>query len=343
MIKIVLYDKNCPFNSERTVPLFANARSIIFERRLPNELTESDIALIDSTMEYDMSGVKADVIIPFDCEDQYDYPDRINLSYYSILGKIKYYGKSAYRAGISNTDGLKYINMPHPFSLISRINMKSPAPLLLTKKSTTPIFYGSGTFIGQYNIKYPNQFKTRENRDTFFSDDSIKCLVKVNETSYTYSQRIDWLSRLNRQKISIEGGLILGAKGTNLSREWQEAVFGPGIGALSTHPRSRQDLLNLYKEHRIYLCPAGMGRWTTRLWDCAANDGVIISTDMHDYTILPEAPKAIIVKDGSNIVDMLSKVTDEILTIVEEQRSNRALIFSNTPEIIVDNFLKQIV
>lgn len=335
-----MYDLNHPFNLERTIPVFQYSNIISFELRRPDNKTESDIALVDSTMNYDMSDLKADIIIPFDCDDQYDYPDRINLSYHSVKDNAKYYGKSAYRPSVPSADGLRYINMPHPFSLIARSVMMQPAPFYYSKESITPIFYGSGTFIGDYHSKYPQDFANRDKR--FVSSKNTRCLNEYSSGKYVYSQRIDWLSDLRRNNIDIKGGLILGREGTNLSESWQIENFGQGISNLTAPPEHRGNLIELYKKHRVYLCPAGMGRWTTRLWDSASNDGVIISTDMHDYTILPRPPITVSIPDGESVSKILSDVLEDLPNYITLQKSNRELIFRMTPNDIILSFLNQL-
>lgn len=335
MIKIVLYDENHPFNSERTVPVFQYATNIIFERKLPTDKVESDIALVHSQMNYDMSDLKSDLIILFDCEDQFDIPDNIGESFQSLKNIAKYYAKSHYRPSFPNGLGMKYINMPHPFGLISRQYLNIPQDR--KNISFTPIFFGSGTFIGNYDKKYKPK-----NLDSYFKSDNLSSIGYVDGVC-VYSQRVEWLGDLRANNIDFVGGISRLDVNNNLGIEWQKKVFGKNVEKIMSNRISKIDLLKLMMRHKIFLSPSGMGRWTTRLWDAAAMGGIIICTDMHDYQMLPSPPRRkITIEDGNSLASFINQNKNEFPDFYVNHLSNAEDINSQSPNSLVEDFLDQI-
>ncbi len=330
MQKIIIYDLNSPFNSERTIPLFEAASNILFERRHPENKIKSDIALVHSQTNFDMSDLEADIIIPFDCEDQFDIPDNVGKSLFSILDRVSYYAKSHYRTDFNtcniNNKTLKYINIPHPFELqkskLLQFNRIANNPM--------PLFIGSGTFIGRYLEKYP-QYKNKE----FYNKDDINTFGLTGE----YSQRIEWLANIGLD--NFVGG-ITEHKNTssNLCLDWQKKYFGNGIEKFFIPLVNYYDILHMMYSYNIHLCPAGMGRWTTRLWDSAATGAIPICTDMHDYNMLPKYPLHIKCKDTDNINDIINTTKNTNLSSLIKE--NIYLFAKTNANNTINDFLKQL-
>jgi hypothetical protein len=225
--------------------------------------------------------------------------------------------------------------MPHPFGLISKQYISIPQDR--NNFSFTPIFFGSGTFIGNYDKKYQPR-----NLSSYFKSDSLSSIGYIDDVC-VYSQRVEWLGDLRENNIDFVGGISRLDVNNNLGIEWQKRVFGNNVEKIMSNRLSKIDLLKLMMRYKIFLSPSGMGRWTTRLWDAAAMGGIIICTDMHDYQMLPNPPKRrITINDGDSLASFIIKNRNEFPDFYVDHLSNTDDINSQSPNSLVEAFLNQI-
>lgn len=336
-MKIVMYDEENPFNTDRTVPVFLRS-SHEFTRKYPDNSDEYyDVALIHAEMDHDMSWINADTVVLFDCEDQTDLPP-MGLAYESLKENTKYYAKLAYRKGSPHPDGMQYICLPMRYALNAQAHCHENAPGF-SYRYATPVFFGTGTAIGDYTVKYPDHPPVNE----FLNCDGIKCLIEVETGTgpvAIYNQRIDWIHTLQQNCYFYVGGLVEGALG-NITLDWQKQHFGE-VDCLFEPAVNRHTLIQAMYMSRIHLCPAGMGRWTSRLFDAAAINGVIVATDLHDYELLHIPPARITIRDAENIAMVLNHIRPQLMDIAEDQEINQEYIRLLSIDRMIFDFLDQL-
>jgi hypothetical protein len=292
-----------------------------------------DLIFIDSSCSVLSIKGKYKHLFLFDCEDD---PRHFNPgpAYLYFKDKATAYVKYTWVDNHDRPDKLKNIGFP-PANFWQ---LKYIAEIAKETKSSVgtfldcPVGYFSPTFIGSYKGSAVNR-EFLEAKSIGVWDDGIPM----------YNQRIDWLLDLRQKNANFRGGLVFGAKDTNMSEEWQTKYFGKGVVNLSQERISMHSYMHLLFIHKIGMNPTGHARISYRTFDLMAAGCLMLNTDFQEEKayLMPEV--GITILDHESLTEkLLNYNSSDFLELQKSSIKNIEVFLNKTPEKLYNDFIKQI-
>jgi hypothetical protein len=280
--------------------------------------------------------INADQIILFDAEDDPDFFEP-KLAYHSLKDKCEFYAKLVYREKEVNKDGLKYIAFPieNFGKFLDFCELPSPSNRL-----SPPLFIGSPAYL--------NFWEAKDHHFYCETDDFNPISYFEPDDSFIYSQRFDWLETFTQNNIKYTGGVVFKPEALGTTHDtnahslnFQRNHFGKAVEKYSmpyTHPLQ---LMMMQLGSKIGISPTGHDRYSWRVFDIMAAGSILLVTDLDDRTMLYNPEVRVTVPDGKNIVEVLEEVRMNEVSLLSEHKKNREILKGKTPEVIWNDFLKQ--
>lgn len=297
-----------------------------------------DLVFIAACMDLDelaLSKIKYKHLFLFDCEDD---PRHFNpgSAYENFKDKASAYVKYTWVDNHNRPDKLKNIGFPPAnFWELNKIAKQADIhrTYMLWSKQM-PVGYFSPTFIGSYlgNANDLNQPKRQGVNPIGVWEDGMPM----------FNQRIAWLESLCQAEIKYDGGLVFGQAGTNMSKEWQTKYFGEKIIEFEKPRISYWEYIRAVMYAGIGLNPTGHARISYRTFDLMATGCIMINTDFGEEKTFLMPKEGITVKDDEQLSDILIKNDLTSYKSVYLSSKNTECFLNKTPEILYNDFIKQI-